>query len=283
MSTLARWALRAYPPSFRERYGDELAAVADEVTPSWRITADLYAGAARAWVRPAFPGSAPTRRRLQASVTTVWVAWCAGFLLVPAMSKALLDPPGSNVDATVRWLLAAAEVLFVGGWVAALGGVAVVVSRALVPRVRGAEWAVLRPLVPAVVIAVAEATGVGFLAVAARSGAPRATTAEIALAIACAAGLALLVLSVAVGPVVTLSRLSPDLTVLRAPTRLAALLSLCLIAMTLASAAAALRSGDARLVGSVVPVFALLVVAGAAGCTAVVSAGRGVLALRRQS
>jgi hypothetical protein len=71
-----RWALRAYPPSFRDRYGDELAALVDDLAPSWRHTADLYAGAARAWLRPRFTGPEPERRRLQASVTTVWVA-CA--------------------------------------------------------------------------------------------------------------------------------------------------------------------------------------------------------------
>jgi len=276
----ARWALRAYPPSFRDRYGDELAALVDEVTPSWRHTAGLYAAAARAWIRPAFTGDDATRHRLQASVTTVWVAWCAGFLLAPAMQKALLDPPGPGADTTVRRLLDVSVTMFAAGWVVALVGAAVVVGRALLPAIRGRRWSVLRPLMPATALGVLEGGGLVALAVTARSDASSPSPGLVVLGAAWLVGLLAFLACAGFGPVVAIVRLRPDSGVLRIPTFLAAGLSLCLAAMTATCAAAVLLAGDARLLGTVVPVVAAVAVGVLASSTAVVSSARGILALR---
>jgi hypothetical protein len=280
MTPAARWALQAYPPSFRDRYGDELEALTDDVTPSWRHTADLYVGAGRAWLRPAFTGPDSTRRRLQASVTTVWVAWCAGFLLAPAIDKALLDPPGPGVDATVRRLLDVSAVVLVAGWVVALAGAALIVWRTLVPALRARRWSVLRPLVPAVVLGIVVAVGLVALALASRSGGSHPSPAIVALGMAWLVGLLAFLASSGFGPGVTIRRLHPDGAVLRVPTLLAAALALCLAGMTATCAAAVLVAGDASLIGTFAPVAAVVAVGVVASSTALVSSARGVLALR---
>jgi hypothetical protein len=279
----ARWALAAYPPSFRDRYGPELEALVEDVGPSWRHTAGLYAGAARAWLRPAFTGPEPARRRLQATVATVWVAWCAGFLLVPAIDKALLDPPGAGVDATVRRLLDASAALLVVGWGLALLGVTLLVARTLLPALRARRWSVLRPLLPAVALGIVVTAGLLALALGARSGGSLQSPAAVALGTAWLAALLGFLASSGFGPAVTIGRLRPDAAVLRLPTMLAAALSLCLAAMTLSCAAAVLVAGGPTLFGMFAPVAAVLAVATVASSTAVVSSARGVLALRRHA
>lgn len=283
MTPAARWALQAYPPSFRDRYGDELTALVDDVTPSWRHTADLYAGAGRAWLRPAFTGPDATRRRLQASVSTVWVAWCAGFLLAPAIDKALMDPPSPGVDATVHRLLDVSTAVFVVGWTCALAGVALLVWRALVPAWRARQYSALRPLLPAVVLGVVEAVGLVALAVSARTQSSHPTPAMIALGSAWLVGLLAFLVSGGFGPGVTIRRLHPDGAVLRLPTLLAGVLALCLAAMTATSTAAVVIAGDATLVGLFAPVAAVVAVGVVASSTALVSSARGVLALRARA
>jgi hypothetical protein len=103
MSRLARIAMRLYPPSFRVRYGEELAALVEDMPASRHATVDLFVGAGRAWTRPSFAGDGALRLRLQASAATTWVAWCAGFLVVPAMTKALLDPPPNGPVCVPCW------------------------------------------------------------------------------------------------------------------------------------------------------------------------------------
>lgn len=283
MTPSSRWALRAYPPSFRERYGDELEALIDDVTPSWRHTAGLYVGAGQAWLRPAFTGPDSTRRRLQASVSTVWVAWCAGFLLAPAIDKALLDPPGPGVDATVRRLLDVSAGAFVAGWVVVLAGTALIVGRSLVPALRARQWSVLRPLAPAVVLGFVEAAGLVALALAAPSGGTVRSPATLAVGTAWLVGLLAFLVSSGFGPGLTIRRLHPDAPVLRVPTLLAAVLSLCLAAMTASCAAAVLVAGRATLVGLFAPVAAVVAVGVVASSTALVSSARGVLALRARA
>jgi hypothetical protein len=279
VTAAARWALRSYPPSFRDRYGDELAALTDDVTPSWRNTVSLFAGAARAWLLPAFTGEGSTRRRLQASVTTVWVAWCAGFLLAPAIDKALLDPPAPGADVAVRRLLDVAAISFVAGWVVVLAA-ALFVGRALLPAMRERRWSVLRPLLAASVLGPLEAVGLVALAVGARSDASSPAPALAALGVLWLVGLLAFLACAGFGPGIALRRLRPAESVLRVPALLAGGLSLCLAAMTASCAAAVLLAGDARLVGALAPVVVIVVVAAVASWTAVVSSARGVLALR---
>src|SRR5690242_7077585 len=116
MNRLAGLAIKAYPPSFRDRYGDELRALVDDLPSSSRATADLVRGAARAWLRPSLTGPDARRRRLQATLATTWVAWCAGFLAAPAINRALLDPPTHGTTAFVRDMLDVAQALFFSGW-----------------------------------------------------------------------------------------------------------------------------------------------------------------------
>jgi hypothetical protein len=280
MTPGARWALAAYPPSFRERYGDELEALVDDVSPSWRHTAGLFRGAATAWLRPAFTGPDPTRRRMQASLTTVWAAWCAGFMLAPAIDKALLDPPGAHVDATVRRLLDVSSALLVAGWALALAGATLVAARALVPALRAHRSSVLRPLVPALVLAVVEAVGLVVLAVATRTSDAKPSTTSVVIGTAWLVGLLALLVSSGLGPGVTIRQLHPDATVLRVPTMLAAALSVCLAALTATAGAAVVVAGDATLIGAFAPVAAVDAIGVVASVTAVVSSARGVLALR---
>jgi len=283
MTPAARWALAAYPPSFRERYGEELEALVDDVTPSWRHTAGLVRGAAAAWLRPAFTGPDPTQRRMQASLTTVWAAWCAGFMLAPAIDKALLDPPGAHVDATVRRLLDVTTALWVAGWAIALTGAALVVARALVPALRARRWSVLRPLLPALVLLVVEAVGLVVLALATRSHDSRPSTTAVVVGTAWIVGLLALLVSSGLGPGATIRQLRPDATALRLPTVLAAALSLCLAALTATASAAVVVARDATLAGALAPVAAVVIVGVVASVTATVSSARGVLALRARA
>lgn len=283
MTPVARWALRAYPPSFRDRYGAELAAMTEDLPPSRRQTADLILGAARAWLRPAFTGPDSSRRRLQASVSTVWVAWCAAFLLAPTINKALLDPPGPQVDAAARRLVDASAVILAVGWVVALAAIVSIGFTVLGPALRARRWAVLRPLAPALVLGVIEATGLVALASAIGSQLSPPSLATSALGAAWVVGLLAFLVSTGFGPALTLRRLHPSAAALRVPTLLAGLLALCLAAMTAACATAVLIAGDARLIGTFAPVAVVVAVAAVAASTALVSAARGVVALHGQA
>jgi hypothetical protein len=99
-SLLARLAPLAYPPSFRERYGPELSALVVDTGPSPRVAADLVVGALRAWLRPVLgvePAERLRQRRL-ATVSTVWVCWCATFVATAGLLRALEDPPPPGFD-----------------------------------------------------------------------------------------------------------------------------------------------------------------------------------------
>jgi hypothetical protein len=281
VTAASRWALRVYPPWFRSRYGAELAALADDVGSSWRHTAGLYFGAARAWLRPTFNGPDATRLRLQASVTTVWMAWCGAFLIAPAMTKALVDPPGPHVDTAVRRLLDAATLVLAAGWVIALAGVALIGWRALVPALRARQWAVLLPLLPAIGFGIIDAGGLVALALAARWSSSGPTPEMIAAASIWLASTLAFLAALGIGPNVMIRRLHPDAAALRTPTLLAAMLALCLASLTGLCAMAALIAGNASLVGSFAPVAAVMVVAVVASATALVSSARGVLALHQ--
>jgi len=45
-----RWLLKLYPPAWRERYEDEMAALLDEQKDGRRSAVDLVRGAADAWI-----------------------------------------------------------------------------------------------------------------------------------------------------------------------------------------------------------------------------------------
>jgi hypothetical protein len=128
---LQHLVLAAYPPSFRHRYGDELAALVADGGRGGRDTVDLVLGAARAWASPVFGGDPGEQRRtrLQASTITVLAAWCASLVGAAGFSKSVDDPrlPGLHgaawtaYDIGVVVLEITAAVVLVTGFVYWLG------------------------------------------------------------------------------------------------------------------------------------------------------------------
>lgn len=94
-SRLRRLILSAYPERFRDRYGDELAAVANECGDGWRVTVDLAVSAARARLDPGLVSSGPDGRRLRLEVTTATVLalWVWSTVAVALFARAVDDRP----------------------------------------------------------------------------------------------------------------------------------------------------------------------------------------------
>lgn len=270
--------LRAYPPSFRARYGSELAALTEELPDSARTTADLVRGALGAWIRPRFAGPQARRLRLQASVSTTWLAWCAGFLIVPAVNKALLDPPGSGTSALVRGLLHAGSALLFIGWLLALMGAAHIVVRALGPGLRSRPKFFLGPLVPVMVSGILLV--LGLLALLAISHTAPSNPAGPWALIGWSCVLIGFLMCLGVGPGVSLRRLEVPAPTLRLPARLATGLALALAAMCACCLIAVAVAGDAALDSSSFPVVIVLVIASLASVVALVSSARGIRAAR---
>jgi hypothetical protein len=246
--------LRCYPPSFRARYGLELAALVTDLGPR-ASTGDLLAGAARAWVRPRFAGPDAPRRRLQATVATVWVAVCLGGLIVPMATRSLLDPPVAGADATVRGLLTAATVLLAVAWGLAVAGALPLLLRAVV--------------------------AVGAATLAAVRGPGYTSGPAVALVITWLGTLGALVLATAAGPPIVLDRLAPDRRTLTVPVLAAAGVAITLAGAAACSVAALTVAGSAAVLGTgalVAPIAAVLTVP---VLVALVSAGRGVRSLVR--
>lgn len=129
MSRVAgRVLLAAYPPSFRARYGAELAALVEDTGTGPRVALDLAAGAARAWLRPSFGHDPADRVRLRRSATvqTLWVDLCVVLVGTGGTLRLLEDPPAPGLDlSTPGWraahdaattgLLVALALVLVGG------------------------------------------------------------------------------------------------------------------------------------------------------------------------
>ncbi len=286
MSRLERLALRSYPPSFRARYGAEMAALIEDLPRTARATADLFAGAARAWVRPGFPGPSALTQRLQASAATTWVAWSAAFFVPPAMTKALLDPPPNGLAAGVRPLLNVAAGLVVVGWLCALAGALAIVVKTLVPALRSHRSRPLRPLLAALILGVAD--GAAMMAWIARSHGhaerlAHPQHADLATVIPILIGFAAFLIALGTGPAMTLPRLDSRLAPLRIAAVMAFPVALCLAVSTALCAVAAVASASpgAQLFGSGVIPAVLLAFAGGASLIALVSSTKGVRALRK--
>lgn len=277
---LARWVQLTYPPSFRESYGDELDALLTDVDPGPREVGDLLRHGVLAWLRPAVVGHGPerARRRMQASVSTTWVAWAAGFLVAPAVNRAVLDPPLPGADSAVRALLGVAVWAFAVGWVVAL-----LAGVPLGLRVVGIAWrrrdrTTLMLLAPSVVLLGLEASATVVLALLApgRIQPVRPIPAWlVGLGALWLLGLACLIVSGAVGPALALGRAGCSARALKMPTVLAAPLALALAVATGASLAATVRADGGPL--TAVPVA----VAGVAAAVALTSAGRGLRVVLR--
>jgi hypothetical protein len=165
---LAAALCRVYPPSWRERYGEEYAVVLSEMVLTPRAVLDVFAGALDAWAHPS--GLVlRDRARLRASVSVVWGAWivlAAGALIFGQSTE---DPPFRRADAAHP---AAAAAYAVYEWCAHLSVAAVcvagaplvwaLVGAARAQRRRGPIVLMLLPLVAppcflAVLVAIAHA------------------------------------------------------------------------------------------------------------------------------
>lgn len=95
VSRSQRLLLHVFPPTFRARYGDELAALASDCNGGWHDTVDLARAAAGAWMHPCFSGPPENRRRerLQATTATVFVVWSLSTLAVAVFARAVDDKP----------------------------------------------------------------------------------------------------------------------------------------------------------------------------------------------
>ena len=274
---LARLAMRAYPPSFRERYEPELEALVEETGSGARVTADLLLGAIRAWVRPTFSGTAENRvrGRVQATACTVWIALCAGFLVAPATGN-LFNDPMPMATPLQESLLLAAEIAMATSLFLALVAAADSFSRIWSRAMRAKDWRTLAPLGLPVALAIVD--GIVALVISSITAVESAEIAVrsplfVVLLVAFALGFTALVVSGALAPALVLNRAGLHLRELR----LARWLSLP-IALTLA-AATALCLVAVSLTGWFIPVeIVALGVASVASIVALVSASRGIRA-----
>ncbi|GIH67122.1 hypothetical protein [Microbispora siamensis] len=246
MSGLAGVVLACYPPWFRERYGEELAALVEETDGGPRVTLDLALGAARAWLRPALAGdsAARVRRRMQATLATTWVAWCAGISSVPMLDRLLLDPPPPGTPHVVGVLMSVSWVLVLAGCLVAVAAALLLTLSVLVPARDGR---LVAPLLPGGVLAGVEAVGGLMLAQPHRHSAG-----FLAGVLAWVGGLALTGLAAAAGPVVTLCRARPSAVAMRRPVRLAVAVTAVLGAVALVDGVAAAMADRTALTLSVV-------------------------------
>ncbi|GAA3252777.1 hypothetical protein [Nonomuraea helvata] len=238
MSALAaRAVLACYPPWFRERYGEELAALVEEVGGGSRVVMDLVLGAARAWLRPALAGDgeARARRRLQATLATTWVAWSVGIWSAPALDRLLLDPPSPGTPQQVRTLVGLAGWLAVASCVVAATGAALLALRVLLPA---RDRRLLAPLLPGALLVGVEVAGALLLAQP-----HRLSAGFLAGVLMWVIGFGAMVLAVAVGPVVTLRHARPPAVVMRRPVLLAGVVAVLLGAVAVVDGVAAAMAG----------------------------------------
>ena len=156
-SRLERVLLAAFPPHFRARYGDELAAlIADDGGPT-HTTVDLLRAAAREWLRPTFVGVAEERRgrRLEATTATVWAWWCLSAIAVAVFARAVDDHPVPGLRSWGWTAYRAGTVVFeVTSAVVAIGGFAVWLRVVRHAWRANARPILLRALLPAPVVVI---------------------------------------------------------------------------------------------------------------------------------
>ena len=284
MRRLTGFALRAYPPSFRARYGPEMAALIEDLPVGRRTTADLLLGAARAWLRPSFTGPTAVRQRLQASAATTWVAWCTAFCVVPAMTKALLDPPPAGPHGGISALMNIAMGLVVAGWVLTLAGAFAIVVKAVIPALRSRQRRALLPLLPALWLGLIDAAALATWIRTSHGNAQRLVhPAHAGALVAILIGFLAFLIALAVGPATTLPRLNTSVAHLKVAAVFAVPVALLLAAATACCAAAAMASAGpgAVMFGTGVIPPLVLAVAFVASLVALVSSARGIRALRQ--
>jgi hypothetical protein len=165
---LHRLILAAYPERFRDRYGDELATVADDCDGGWRVTFDLAVSAVKARLNPdpIISTSGGRRLRLETTTGTVFVLWVWSTVAVALFARAVDDQPvpglrswgwGAYAVGNIIFTLSAAAFLVVGFayWLLVV-----------VPAIRTKNRATLVPAVVPVAVAVLWLAGTGLLAAA---------------------------------------------------------------------------------------------------------------------
>jgi hypothetical protein len=281
-------ALACYPPSFRERYGAEISGLVEDTEVRPRTVLDLIVGGARAWSRAVVPGggSERVRRRLQATVATTWVCWCAGFLVTPAVNRALLDPEPAHVPSGVLPLLNAAMIAI------AVSAALIVVASVPVLRVfliaaRRGEWPIVRPLLVAALAVVVDLLGLAGLVAWRRTYPPIAQDPHfsglfVGALLVWTLGFVCTLVAAGLGPALATTRAAPPARALRLPGLLALPVAALLTLATAASTAAVvlmLRNAHAVGVGAPGLVFVGVVLVTAIGASvgALTTASRGLL------
>jgi MFS family permease len=272
------WAIWLYPVSFRERYGPELEALVEDMSPNRLLISDLVLGAAKAWLRPVLPREVgdQRRRRLQASVATNWVAWCAGFLVAPATSWNLLDERGANVTSLAAGLTDAAQVGFYLGALLLLAYVPLAL-RTLAVVLRDRDWKVVRPVLPGLAMLAVEVALFGLILLGrhfSHDWLHRPPLFLVGLVLAWVLGGIVTVAMLGLGPALALGRARPTVERLRLPVVFGAAASAVLTGMTACSLAATVIAHQPSWFGSIA-----LGVASVASLVGLTSSYRGLRAL----
>jgi len=274
----APWVVRLYPPSFRERYGSELTALVEDLGPNRLVATDLLLGAVIAWLRPAASGQTAERRRrrLQASIATTWVAWCAGFLVAPTVTRMLDDPPVPNMTPLANHLLAISQVSWWIGGLVLLTATVPLALRSLPAALRARDRHVIAPLVPAIALCLAELGGVGAILLMRPSSPPawsHPSAAFVGTLFAEGIGFFAFVLAAGLGPAISLTRAKPPARHMRLPAVLGTVVAAALAVTTVTSLGAVLLTQAAPL--SILAVA----VAGVSTLVALTSSTRGLKAV----
>ncbi|MER6031909.1 hypothetical protein [Streptomyces sp. NPDC001851] len=265
----ARLALRAYPPSFRERYGCELEALVEDTGAGPSVVADLLVGALRAWLRPVMPDESAERRRrrMQASVATTWVSWCAALYALPVLRFILSEEPWPTPDVVRRLLNVAQYAMYGAGLILLVGALALLAESS-----RTGSWAAWRPLVALVPTLPTWLIAPFLLAFASIDPVSYWVGALGVL------GPAAFLITAAVTPAVVVTRCRPSAKVLR-------LLALCGVAVAFAVTTTGIACVAALTVNTAdaaqLVTMPILTVTVAASAAALVSAGRGAKAALR--
>jgi uncharacterized protein involved in exopolysaccharide biosynthesis len=89
-----KWALRLYPKSWRNRYGEEIAALIDESPNTWRTVPDLIAGA----IKEQFNMQSFTRLALGLSLAGLVAGFAGSFAVTPQFtSHASFEMPAESL------------------------------------------------------------------------------------------------------------------------------------------------------------------------------------------
>jgi MFS family permease len=285
LSWMATRAVASYPAAFRERYQLEMLDLIDSNGASVRTVVDLLRGSTLAWLRPIVLPREPEerrRRRLQATVATTWVAWCAGFLIAPTINRDLLDPTPIHIPTLVPPLLSfGVIVVAVGCLLIAIAGIPVL-TEIVRSAWHGQDRRILRPLILIAAFVGLEILGLIGIVLWRRTYPPMQanphfpTLLWIAVVV-WAIGFLLMLASAGFGPALMITRAAPSIKVLRIGGMLALPLAMLLALATLSSFIATILMVSVERIDGITPAFTIVVLAVAvvASVTALVSASRG--------